>query len=65
MAQPNHYSSVKTCKRQCEKRPEFADLKQKFPSLSTKADDELLHDNERVVKKPKTEAVGCVESLFP
>lgn len=48
-----------------EKRLEFAELKRKFPSLSTKDDDELLHDKERVVKKPKAEAVGYVESIFP
>lgn len=40
------------------KRLEFAELKRKFPSLSTKEDDELLQDKERVVKKPKTEAIG-------
>jgi len=47
-----------------EKRLEFAELKRKFPSLSTKDEDELLHDKERVVKKPKVEAVGYVESPF-
>jgi len=47
-----------------QKKLEFAKLKRKFPSLSTKDDDELLHDKERAVKKPKTEAVGYVESLF-
>ncbi|KAI6018157.1 enhancer of polycomb-like-domain-containing protein [Pisolithus microcarpus] len=41
-----------------EKRLEFADLKRKFPSLSTKEDEELLHDKERVVKKPKIESAG-------
>jgi len=51
-------------KMDCEKKLEFAELKRKFPSLSTKDDDELLHDKERAVKKPKTEAVGYVESLF-
>jgi len=49
---------------QCEKKLEFAELKRKFPSLNTKDDDELLHDKERAVKKPKTEAVWYVESLF-
>ena len=33
----------------------FSDLKRKFPSLSTKEDEELLIDKERVPKKPKVE----------
>ena len=33
----------------------FTDLKRKFPALSTKEDDELLVDKERVLKKPKVE----------
>lgn len=46
-----------------EKRIEFADLKRKFPSLSTKEDEELLHDKERVVKKPKIEPAGRITGL--
>lgn len=38
-----------------DKRFEFAELKRKFPSLGTKEDEELLHDKERVAKKPKIE----------
>ena len=60
MAWPNYYSNAKTC----EKRLEFVELKRKFPSLSTKDEDELLHDKEDLVTKPRTEAVGYVESLF-
>ncbi|KAI6123163.1 hypothetical protein EDD16DRAFT_1567313 [Pisolithus croceorrhizus] len=45
-----------------ENRLEFADLKRKFPSLSTKEDEELLHDKERVVKKPKVEPAGPQDS---
>jgi enhancer of polycomb-like protein len=33
----------------------FSDLKRKFPSLSTKEDEELLVDKERVPKKPRVE----------
>jgi hypothetical protein len=33
----------------------FSDLKRKFPTLSTKEDEELLVDKERVPKKPKVE----------
>lgn len=33
----------------------FSDLKRKFPTLSTKEDEELLIDKERVTKKPKVE----------
>jgi len=33
----------------------FSDLKRKFPTLSTKEDEELLIDKERVPKKPKVE----------
>ncbi|KIJ67208.1 hypothetical protein HYDPIDRAFT_25680 [Hydnomerulius pinastri MD-312] len=46
-----------------EKRLEFVELKRKFPSLSTKEDDELLHDKERVAKKPRVEAVGRITGL--
>lgn len=38
-----------------EKRLEFAELKRKFPALGTKEDEELLHEKERVVKKPRLE----------
>ena len=34
-----------------EKRMAFADLKRKFPSFNDKADEELLIDKERPVKK--------------
>ena len=54
----------KNLKMDCKKKLKFAELKRKFPSLSTKDNDELLHDKERTVKKPKTEGVGYVESLF-
>jgi enhancer of polycomb-like protein len=33
----------------------FSDLKRKFPTLSTKEDEELLVDKERVPKRPKVE----------
>ena len=39
-----------------EKRLEFAELKRKFPTLGTKEDEELLHEKERVVKKPRVES---------
>ena len=58
------WMTLTTCQDLMQKKLEFAKLKRKFPSLSTKDDDELLHDKERAVKKPKTEAVGYVESLF-
>jgi hypothetical protein len=38
----------------------FSDLKRKFPTLSTKEDDELLIDKERAPKRVKTEGyVSC------
>ena len=40
-----------------EKRLAFADLKQKFPMLNDKADEELLVDKEMLVKKPDTSYV--------
>ena len=40
-----------------EKRLAFADLKQKFPMLNDKVDEELLVDKERPVKKPDTSYV--------
>lgn len=43
----------------------FAKLTCKFPSLSMKDDNELLHNKECMVRKPKTEAIGYVESLLP
>ncbi|KAL4080474.1 enhancer of polycomb-like-domain-containing protein [Scleroderma citrinum] len=46
-----------------DKRLQFTELKRKFPSLNSKDDDELLHDKERVVKKPKTEPVGRILKL--
>ena len=39
-----------------EKRHDLVELKRKFPSLGDKADEELLHDKERVPKHPKNEA---------
>jgi len=36
-------------------RTTFSDFKRKFPTLSTKEDEELLVDKERVPKKPKIE----------
>ena len=36
-------------------RISFSDLKRKFPTLSTKEDEELLVDKERIPKKPKVE----------
>ena len=39
-----------------EKRLEFAELKRKFPVLGNKEDEELLHEKERVVKKPRVES---------
>ncbi|KAL4262295.1 Enhancer of polycomb-like protein [Pleurotus pulmonarius] len=38
-----------------EKRMTIVDLKRKFPMLGDKADEELLYDKERVIKKPKLE----------
>ena len=39
-----------------EKRLEFAELKRKFPALGIREDEELLHEKERVVKKPRVES---------
>lgn len=44
-----------------DKRCNFVDLKRRFPGLGTKEDEELFHDKERVVKKPKTE-IAYVQS---
>ncbi|KAF9242838.1 enhancer of polycomb-like-domain-containing protein [Melanogaster broomeanus] len=46
-----------------EKRLEFVELKRKFPSLGTKEEDELLHDKERVVKKPRLEVISRITGL--
>ncbi|KAF9221104.1 hypothetical protein BS17DRAFT_797325 [Gyrodon lividus] len=46
-----------------EKRLEFVELKRKYPSLGTKEEEELLHDKERVAKKPRVEAVGRITGL--
>jgi hypothetical protein len=35
-----------------EKRVAVADMKRKFPTLGIKEDEELLHDKERVLKRP-------------
>ena len=43
-----------------EKRLAFADLKLKYPMLNDKADEELLVDKERPVKKPDTSYVTLV-----
>ncbi len=47
-----------------EKRFALVDLKRKFPSLGTKEDEELFQDRERVPNRIKTEASGCVFTLF-
>lgn len=47
-----------------EKRLEFAELKRKFPILGTKEDEELLHEKERVVKKPRLESTKY-DMVFP
>jgi enhancer of polycomb-like protein len=46
-----------------EKRLEFVELKRKFPLLETKEEDELLHDKERVAKKPRLEAIASAISI--
>ncbi|OBZ78426.1 Enhancer of polycomb-like protein 1 [Grifola frondosa] len=43
-----------------EKRLALVDLKRHQPSLSTKEDEELLYDKERVPKKPKMEISGRI-----
>jgi hypothetical protein len=49
----------------------FSELKRKFPSLSTKEDDDLLVDKERPPKKIKQEgyvslsAICCMTDVFP
>ena len=40
-----------------EKRLAFVDLKRKFPSLHDKADEELLVDKERPLKRPDNSCV--------
>ena len=45
-----------------DKRFAFAELKRKFPTLSSKDEEELLYDRERVVKRPKLEPTGFVNS---
>jgi enhancer of polycomb-like protein len=44
-----------------EKRFNFVELKRKFPMLGDKADEEMLHDKERVPKIAKMES--CVVFL--
>jgi enhancer of polycomb-like protein len=39
-----------------EKRLSLVELKRKFPSLGGKEDEELLHDKERVPKRPRTDS---------
>ncbi|KAG8215759.1 enhancer of polycomb-like-domain-containing protein [Butyriboletus roseoflavus] len=46
-----------------EKRLEFAELKRKFPALGTKEDEELLHEKERVTKKPRVESTNRITGL--
>ncbi|KAF8127863.1 enhancer of polycomb-like-domain-containing protein [Boletus edulis] len=46
-----------------EKRLEFAELKRKFTALGTKEDEELLHEKERVVKKPRVETTNRITGL--
>ncbi|KZT10653.1 uncharacterized protein LAESUDRAFT_343366 [Laetiporus sulphureus 93-53] len=43
-----------------DKRFAFAEMKRKFPTLSSKDEEELLYDRERVVKKPKLEPTGRI-----
>ncbi|KAG9312626.1 enhancer of polycomb-like-domain-containing protein [Chiua virens] len=45
-----------------EKRLEFAELKHKFPGLGAREDEELLHEKERVAKKPRVDS-GRVTGL--
>ncbi|KAH0835627.1 enhancer of polycomb-like-domain-containing protein [Lanmaoa asiatica] len=46
-----------------EKRLEFAELKRKFPALGNKEDEELLHEKERVAKKPRVESTNRITGL--
>lgn len=46
-----------------EKRLEFAELKRKFPALGIKEDEEMLHEKERVAKKPRVESTKY-DSVF-
>jgi enhancer of polycomb-like protein len=44
-----------------EKRLSLVELKRKFPTLGAKEDEELLHDKERSVKRPRTDSTSaCV-----
>lgn len=42
-----------------EKRLTLVDLKRRFPTLGTKEDEELLHDKERVPKRPKFDSASA------
>jgi hypothetical protein len=42
-----------------EKRLSLVELKRKFPSLGVKEDEELLHDKERVPKRPRTDSASA------
>ncbi|EGN97434.1 hypothetical protein SERLA73DRAFT_161474 [Serpula lacrymans var. lacrymans S7.3] len=46
-----------------EKRMEFVNMKRKFSSLGSKEDEDLLHDKERVPKKPKVENMNRATGL--
>ncbi|KAI9463887.1 enhancer of polycomb-like-domain-containing protein [Boletus coccyginus] len=46
-----------------EKRLEFTELKRKFPTLGIKEDEELLHEKERVIKKPRVESTSRITGL--
>jgi enhancer of polycomb-like protein len=43
-----------------EKGVTVADMKRGFLSLGTKEDKELLHDKERVLKRPKNDSHHCI-----
>jgi enhancer of polycomb-like protein len=48
-----------------EKRLSLVELKRKFPSLGAKEDEELLHDKERVPKRPRMDPASvCVYSYM-
>ena len=47
---------VKQGRKVWDRRHNLVELKRKFTSLGDKADEELLHDKERVPKNPKTDA---------
>ena len=42
-----------------EKRLSLVDLKRRFPNLGAKEDEELLHDKERLLKRPRTDSASA------